>query len=53
MGKFPIADKALTKIFICKKCKARNPRGALRCRKCDYPNLRVKRSRKKEGKGGK
>ncbi|MEK6924182.1 MAG: 50S ribosomal protein L40e [Candidatus Micrarchaeota archaeon] len=50
MGKFPIADKALFNILICKKCKARNAKGADRCRKCNYPNLRPKRARKKETK---
>ncbi len=53
MGKFPIADKAIFGILICKKCKARNPIGAERCRKCNYPNLRPKRQRRKEAKGGK
>jgi len=53
MGKFPIADRAMMKIAICKKCKARNPKGALKCRKCNYPNLRPKRQRRKEQKGGK
>ncbi len=51
MGKFPLADKAMTNVFICKKCKARNPRGAEQCRKCHYPNLRPKRARRKEAKG--
>jgi len=53
MGKFPIADRALTKIWICKKCKARNPAHAEKCRKCDYTGLRPKRARKKEVKSGK
>lgn len=51
MGKFPVADKAFLSKSVCKKCKARNPRGALRCRKCNYPNLRPKRARRKEAKG--
>ncbi len=50
MGKFPIADKAIFKVRICKRCKARNSLGAVRCRKCDYPNLRPKKARKKETK---
>lgn len=50
MGKFPIADKALLRIWVCKKCKARNPRGAERCRKCNYGSLRPKRAKKKETK---
>ena len=53
MGKFPLADKAFTNVLICKKCKTRNPRGSDHCRKCNYPNLRPKRARKKEAKGGK
>ncbi|VVB67550.1 50S ribosomal protein L40e [Candidatus Norongarragalina meridionalis] len=51
MGKFPIADKAFTNVLVCKKCKARNPKGSVRCRKCNYPNLRPKRAKKKEAKG--
>ena len=51
MGKFPIADRALLNVWICKKCKARNPAGAQRCRKCDWTNLRPKRAKKKEAKG--
>ena len=51
MGKFPIADKAFNSTLVCRKCKARNPKGAVRCRKCDYPNLRPKRAKKKEAKG--
>ena len=43
MGKFPIADAELSKIWICKKCKARNRRGADKCRKCGYISLRPKR----------
>lgn len=50
LGKFPIADKALLRVLVCKKCKARNPRGAERCRKCNYPHLRPKRAKKKETK---
>ena len=53
MGKFPIADRALTRIWVCRKCKARNPAGSEKCRKCDYKGLRPKRARKKEVKGGK
>jgi large subunit ribosomal protein L40e len=53
MGKFPIADRKVANTLICKKCKARNSKSAVVCRKCDYPNLRVKRARKKEGKSGK
>ncbi|MFH0971734.1 MAG: 50S ribosomal protein L40e [Candidatus Micrarchaeota archaeon] len=53
MAKFPIAEKAIMGIMICKKCKSRNPMGAEKCRKCDYPNLRPKRHKRKEAKGGK
>jgi large subunit ribosomal protein L40e len=51
MGKFPIADKALLQVWVCRKCKARNPRGAEKCRKCFCTNLRPKRAKKKEAKG--
>ena len=47
-GKFPVADKAFTRVKICLKCKARNPAGAKICRKCNYPNLRAKKVRRKE-----
>ncbi len=50
MGKFPIADKAIFDVSICKKCKARNPKGAVSCRKCHYLNLRPKKVKKKETK---
>ncbi len=53
MGKFPIADKALLKTWICKKCKARNSPNAEKCRKCDYKNLRPKRAKKKDVKTSK
>ena len=43
MGKFPIADAELSKIWICKKCKSRNRAGAAMCRKCGYKDLRPKR----------
>ncbi len=48
MGKFPVADKAFTNVLICLKCKTRNPKGAKKCRKCDYTHLRPKRARKKK-----
>ncbi len=50
MGKFPIADKALARVWVCKRCKARNSRGAAQCRKCAYTHLRPKKVRKKETK---
>ena len=43
MGKFPIADAEISKIWICKKCKSRNKAGAKKCRKCGYRYLRPKR----------
>lgn len=43
MGKFPIADAALSKIWICKRCKSRNRAGAEKCRKCGYTYMRPKR----------
>jgi large subunit ribosomal protein L40e len=43
MGKFPIADAALAKVWICKRCKSRNRAGAEKCRKCNYRYLRPKR----------
>ena len=50
MGKFPEADREISQISICKKCKARNKRGVTLCRKCGYKFLRPKR---KELKGKK
>jgi large subunit ribosomal protein L40e len=43
LGKFPIADAVIAKIWICKKCKSRNKAGAVMCRKCGYKALRPKR----------
>ena len=43
MGKFPLADKRIMSIWICKKCKARSKAGAKKCRKCGYKYLRPKR----------
>jgi ribosomal protein L40E len=42
MGKFPLADEALTRVSICRKCKTRNKVGAERCRKCGSVYLRPK-----------
>jgi large subunit ribosomal protein L40e len=42
MGKFPIADAEISKVYICKRCKARNRAGAAKCRKCGYGILRPK-----------
>ncbi len=43
MGKFAEADAIISNIFICKKCKSRNKRGAKHCRKCGYKWMRPKR----------
>ena len=43
MGKLPLADKEFASIWVCKKCSARNPTGAKKCRKCHYTVLRPKR----------
>jgi len=43
VGRFPIADEELAKIWICKRCKARNRAGATKCRKCGYRYLRPKK----------
>ncbi len=43
MGKFPIADAELAKIWICKRCKSRNHRGSEKCRKCGCKYLRPKK----------
>ena len=43
MGKFAEADAEISKLVICKKCKARNKKGVDKCRKCGYKWLRPKR----------
>jgi ubiquitin-large subunit ribosomal protein L40e len=43
LGKFAEADALISNIFICKKCKARNKRNSVHCRKCGYTYLRPKR----------
>ncbi len=43
VGKFPIADAALSQVWICKRCKARNHAGVEMCRKCHSRYLRPKR----------
>ncbi|MGB9634995.1 MAG: 50S ribosomal protein L40e [Candidatus Micrarchaeia archaeon] len=49
MAKFPEAEAVLMNVLVCKKCKARNPSTAEKCRKCGYRYLR----KKKKGKGAK
>ncbi len=43
MGKFALADEALTRIWVCRRCKSRNRAGVEKCRKCGSKYLRVKR----------
>ena len=45
MGKFPEADKVISSISICRKCKTRNKKTRSKCRKCgaSSENLRPKR----------
>jgi len=43
MGKFPEADKRLSEILICRKCKSRNKKTAKKCRKCGSAYMRPKR----------
>lgn len=40
MGKFPVADAELTRVLICRRCKARNSTNNKKCRKCGYTALR-------------
>ena len=47
MGKFPLADQVLTRMVICRKCKARNKTGIEKCRKCGSVYLRPKRKDKR------
>ncbi|MDR0767653.1 MAG: 50S ribosomal protein L40e [Methanosarcinales archaeon] len=49
MGKFPEADERLLKKKICMKCNVRNSIRATRCRKCNYPHLRLKAKDKNGG----
>jgi len=46
MGKFPIAERKIFAIYICMKCKARNPKGAAQCRRCGYKHLRPKKKKR-------
>ncbi|MFO7967077.1 MAG: 50S ribosomal protein L40e [Archaeoglobaceae archaeon] len=49
MARFPEAEARLLSVQICMKCNARNPRKAIRCRKCGYKGLRGK-SKERRGK---
>jgi len=42
MGKFPEADAKIAAVAICKRCKTRNKRAAVKCRKCGSKYLRPK-----------
>ncbi|MBI5635950.1 50S ribosomal protein L40e [Candidatus Micrarchaeota archaeon] len=48
MAKFPLAERQLLGVKVCLKCKSRNSKNALKCRKCSYTHLRNKRARRKE-----
>ncbi len=50
MGKSPLADAEISKIWICKKCKARNKAGSEKCRRCGYRYLRPRRKELKAKK---
>jgi len=43
MGKFPEADKRLSQITVCRRCKTRNKKDSKKCRKCGSAYLRPKR----------
>jgi len=48
MARFEEAEKRNLDVWICRKCNARNPKDAERCRKCGSKQLRRKH---KETKG--
>jgi ribosomal protein L40E len=50
LGKFPLADEELSKIAVCRKCKARNSSKAVKCRKCGSIYLRPKAKEKRAKK---
>jgi len=43
MGKFPLADAEISKVWICRKCKGKNKAGSEKCRRCGYGALRPKK----------
>ncbi|MEM0149507.1 MAG: 50S ribosomal protein L40e [Candidatus Micrarchaeaceae archaeon] len=50
MARFPVVDAELSRIWICKRCKARNNAGSTKCRKCGYKYLRPKNKESKKKK---
>ncbi len=42
MAKFPEAEKELSEILVCLRCKTRNKKTATKCRKCGSKYLRRK-----------
>ncbi len=42
MARFSIAEADMARIWICRKCKARNAAGVSKCRKCGSKYLRPK-----------
>jgi len=47
MAGFPEAKARRLRKKICRRCKARNPWDAIKCRKCGYKVLRPKKSERK------
>ncbi|GBE55603.1 MAG TPA: 50S ribosomal protein L40e [Euryarchaeota archaeon] len=47
MARFPEAENRLFHVKICRKCKARNPWLADKCRKCGSKSLRTKKKEKR------
>ncbi|MFQ6105834.1 MAG: 50S ribosomal protein L40e [Candidatus Hydrothermarchaeaceae archaeon] len=43
MARFPEAERRLFHVKICRKCNAKNPWNAYKCRKCGSKALRAKR----------
>jgi len=48
MARFPEAEARLFKKKICRKCSAKNPWKAVRCRKCGSTALRPKKKEVKK-----
>jgi large subunit ribosomal protein L40e len=47
MAGFPEAKARMLRRKICRRCKARNPWTATKCRKCGYKVLRPKKAERK------